>query len=126
MIKEYGKDQVIVVGGEGVITKQMVKSLEMNNIKRIAGNNRFETAANIITALGIKTENIYIANGDGFADALTGSVLAAKSGAPMLLANADNMPWATLQTINKNPNAHFAILGGTSAVNEEVVRSLAQ
>ena len=124
LVKEFGKDQVIVVGGESVITKKMIQSLEMGNIKRIAGNNRFETAANIINQLKLDVENVYIANGYGFADALTGSVLAAKNNAPMLLVNSDSLPWATQNMITKYPKANYNILGGPSAVNQEIVASL--
>jgi putative cell wall-binding protein len=97
----------------------------MNNIRRIAGSNRFETAAKIIETLTMKADSVYIANGNGFADALTGSVLAAKHNAPLLLVNSDSLPWATKRIITNNPGANYTILGGAAAVDQKVASEMA-
>ena len=91
---------------------------------RIAGDNRFETA--FLTAdqmkrnLGIeKFDAVVVASGTNFADALSGSYLAAVKEAPILLAC--NVEWIN-QLVkdyiseNLNPGGTVYILGGESAV----------
>ena len=96
-------------------------------IVRLAGSDRFETSIaaaeelkNVLSA--DKFENIVVASGAGFADALAGSFLAAKKHAPVLLA-ADG-PGGTVMSrmtgyIRENlaENGKVYVLGGTAAVS---------
>ncbi|MGD6991102.1 cell wall-binding repeat-containing protein [Sutcliffiella horikoshii] len=122
LVKEYGSSKVIVVGGESVISQKVVQSLSMKNVERIGGKNRYETAANIITRLNLKTDKAFIANGTGFADALTGSVLAAKHQAPLLLVKKTELPKETKTLIQIHNIKNFTILGGTEAIGEGVLK----
>ncbi|WP_413307010.1 cell wall-binding repeat-containing protein [Bacillus sp. 1P10SD] len=65
-----GKTKTIVIGGEGVISNQVFT--KMPGAQRIAGENRYATGANLINTLNLSTENVFIDNGRGVADALTG------------------------------------------------------
>lgn len=113
-----GIKKTIVVGGEGVISADVFK--ELPNAERIGGKNRFETAANLINTLGLATDKVFVANGRGFADALTGSVLAAKQNAPLLLVEKDKIPAETLKVLVNNGVKDVMILGGKSAVTEDI------
>lgn len=53
--------------------------------KRIADSGRYETAVAIAKKSNNDTSTIYLATGLNFADALTGSVLAAKNNGTILL-----------------------------------------
>ncbi|WP_010676959.1 cell wall-binding repeat-containing protein [Bacillus timonensis] len=124
LVKNYGTQNVFVVGGTGVVSDKVVNSLAMKNVKRIGGKNRFETAGKIITDRKLQPDQIFIANGFGFADALTGSVLAAKYQAPLLLVRQTNVPKETIDIIQKYRLKNFKILGGTSAVTDNVINKL--
>lgn len=99
---------------------------------RIFGSNRYETsikaADEMKKGLGIsKFDNIIVASGDNYADALSGSYLAKIKKAPVLVIGAD---WPNqcraYEYINKNLSTDGAvyILGGTGAVSEEFEKAL--
>ncbi|WP_347548439.1 alpha amylase N-terminal ig-like domain-containing protein [Pseudalkalibacillus hwajinpoensis] len=114
-------DGSIVAGGEAVISEQLLGDLPAP--ERFAGENRFGTAAAIATELNA-SKQVFIATGMDFADALTGSVLAAKQDAAMLLVKPEAMPDETAEALKKLEADTFIILGGTSAVSDEVVEGL--
>lgn len=100
---------------------------------RIYGETRYETAAKIADELKKnqnieKFDNIIIASGTGYADALSGTYLAKVKNAPILLvdtANAKNM-----KSIADYVNANLAeggtvyILGGKNAIAETFTSNL--
>ncbi|WP_169864764.1 cell wall-binding repeat-containing protein [Sutcliffiella halmapala] len=94
------------------------------NVTRISGSNRFDTTAQIINKFNMNTDRIFIANGHGFADALTGSVLAAKNNAPLLLVNGNSLPNATRSIVRQKHITNYTILGGPAAVEQSVIQEL--
>lgn len=93
-------------------------------VYRISGASRFETArvaADVLKqTLGVDSFNtIIVASGENFADALTGSYLAAVREAPILLHNdkvlEDNVAYITE---NLAKGGRVCILGGTSSVSQ--------
>jgi len=91
-------------------------------IDRIAGSNRYNTAFDaadrLKTELGVtKFENIVIASGLDFPDALAGAYLAKVKDAPILLTNAGMAP-TVAEYVKNNMAADGVvyILGGTGAV----------
>ncbi|MHA7138112.1 cell wall-binding repeat-containing protein [Rossellomorea arthrocnemi] len=109
-----GVKEVFVIGGRAVISDSIQADLPI--FTRISGSNRYETAINIIEELQMSTDRIYVATGTNFADALTGSVLAAKHQAPILLVKQNEVPAMVDQFIHQNRITDFTILGGESAV----------
>lgn len=102
-------------------------------ITRIAGSNRYNTAlltAHVLkTQMGVeKFENIIVACGNDYADALSGSYLASKKGAPILLINKNNL--TTMDSVvtyiakNLKEGGMVYILGGTSAVPADLEGAL--
>ena len=90
---------------------------------RISGENRFDTAFQVAdqmkASLGVeKFDAIIVASGTNFADALSGSYLAAVKNAPILLSfndTYDNMAKDYIRA-NLNSGGTVYILGGTGAV----------
>ena len=94
-----------------------------SNVTRIYGDNRFETAFKVAdelkTVLGVeKFENIIVASGTSFADALSGSYLATVKNAPILLSYDDTYDQMVRDYIAENlaENGTVYILGGEAAV----------
>jgi cell wall-associated NlpC family hydrolase len=110
----------ILVGGTGVVSDK-VKSL-LPNAERIAGKDRYDTSTKVAEKFSSAQsgKRSFIATGESFADALTGSVLAAKDNAPVLLTQSKSVPGSITDTVKKLGINQLTILGGTSVVSVEV------
>jgi internalin A len=116
-------EETIVVGGETAVSQAVFAQLP--HPRRIAGQDRYETAVKVIEELKLPTVEVFLAAGQNYADALTGSVLAAKQGAPMLLVDGNALPKAVL-TWMKSKGIHFGtVLGGPQAVGSSASQSFA-
>ncbi|WP_347548444.1 cell wall-binding repeat-containing protein [Pseudalkalibacillus hwajinpoensis] len=115
-----GIDNTIVIGGDQVISKTVYDNLP--SPERISGQNRFGTAAAVKAAFYPDAKRVYLATGFGFADALAGSILAAKEGAPLLLVKRDELPAETSGAISGV--TEFKLLGGQSAISNNVQDAL--
>ena len=121
LLKSQGIKDTIVVGGTGVISEKVKKALP--SAERISGINRYATAANFL-AKGKTTTKAYVTSGTNFADALTGSVLAAKEGASLILVDPKNLPTETAKAVQKYEFSEFIVLGGTGAIADKVILGL--
>jgi putative cell wall-binding protein len=119
---------VYIVGGTGVVSEDVesqVQSLVTGaSIQRLAGQDRLETNALIIQTFTPSPKNIYFATGYDFADALAGSVLAAKTGDPIVLVDPSSstlppkiVSYFTNLTGQKD-SPELVPFGGISAVPE--------
>jgi putative cell wall-binding protein len=111
-----------VIGGKSVVHDKVLNILP--NPTRIGGKNRYDTAAKIITELELSPTNLVLANGQEFPDALTGSVLAAKQNANLLLVEPNNVPYNTYNIFQSYNIYHFTVLGGKKALDDQIVRTL--
>ncbi|KMM37659.1 hypothetical protein AB986_12115 [Alkalihalobacillus macyae] len=109
--------ETIVVGGDDVVQKNVYDQLPGH--KRLAGDDRYETAAEIIGYFDDKAQTGYVATGVNFADALTGAVLAAKNDSPLLLAKKDQLSPFMEATITDLQTEQFVLLGGPDVVSVE-------
>lgn len=108
----------IIVGGEGSISSNVQRQLP--SPMRIGGKDRYEVATNIIRTLNLNTSKVQLATGLTFADALTGSVLAAKEDTPLLLTASTALPETTRTLIVEKNISNFLILGGLGSVSQKV------
>ncbi|MFC0525284.1 cell wall-binding repeat-containing protein [Pontibacillus salicampi] len=118
-----GFDKSIIVGGPGAVSEKT--EAELPNPTRYNGTNRYETAAEIANAMATDKGKAYVSTGENFADALSGSVLAAKQEASMILVN-NKVPKEFQDFIQDKTVNDFQILGGPNAVSQEVVDMLQQ
>ncbi len=109
----------IVVGGTGVISDKIMK--DVPNAKRYSGKDRYDTVTEVVNGLNVKFgENVYVATGQSYADALTGSVLAAKKNSSLVLVQKDKVPSSVQTVLNSVSSSQASIIGGTSAVSSNV------
>jgi len=115
---------VVIVGGTAAISNGVEDAVKADGftVTRVAGNNRYETAAAIADEMGtvgsiggLKTA--IIATGTNFADALSGGPVAYKGNFPLLLVTPDSVPSATEAELNSLGIQQVLILGGTAAVS---------
>jgi putative cell wall-binding protein len=114
-----GVDSTIVVGGAGVISDGVMKKVKAE--QRVSGLDRFETSLQIAKKLPLANpdEKALIASGKNYPDALSGSVLAAKQKAPLLLSNPEQLPTSVNNFIAVEKYKEFFLLGGPGAMNVE-------
>ena len=86
---------------------------------RLAGGDRCETAALISSSAYESAENVVIASGNDYADALAGVSLAYALDAPILLLRGSNADDATIKEIARLGAENIYILGGTVAVSQD-------
>ena len=113
LINNLGAKNVILIGGKNTVSENVEKQLEGKNIRRIAGNNRYETSKLIAKEYGA-SRHIIITDGRKFADALSATPLSKKISAPILLVNNSN---SITESINVYHDAY--IVGGKNSVSIE-------
>ncbi len=87
---------------------------------RLSGQNRYGTAVEVSRQGWESSDFVFIATGENFPDALTGSTLSFKYNAPFLLSRAQDLPEETLSEINRLQPHTVIILGGKGAISEGV------
>lgn len=115
--------QTVIVGGTGVVSEKVASQVPQPI--RYAGQDRYETALEIVQNMGADLKQVYIATGENYPDALTGSALAARTNSPILLVN-QNLPdkFSTPFEKQENRRRSIFILGGKGVVSEEIKTQL--
>ncbi|MCA0987096.1 cell wall-binding repeat-containing protein [Guptibacillus algicola] len=95
-------------------------------IQRINGKDRYHTAAKIaIRSHGsYSSENVVLATGSDFPDALAAAPLAFSMDAPILLTGKNSLPEYTQTAMDLLDTSHVTIVGGTGVISKEVERYL--
>ncbi|ADK13645.1 cell wall-binding repeat-containing protein [Clostridium ljungdahlii] len=129
-ISEISPSSVYIIGGQGALSdniiseiKKLDTTIEDGNIIRIWGKNRYETSLNICKYFNLDSSTVVIANGENFPDALSGSALAAKLQAPILLTDGKNIS-TQKEYIDTTKYTDEIILGGSGAVSEDAENEL--
>ncbi|ACO86875.1 cell wall-binding repeat-containing protein [Clostridium botulinum] len=130
IIKEISPTKAFIIGGEGVMRnsivdelKNIVPSLNKDDIERVEGKNRYETSLNVCSKFNLLSDNAIIANGENFPDALSGSALASKMDAPIILTDGVNI-LKQKEYLDNNNYKNLILLGGTGVINTESQRIL--
>lgn len=92
--------------------------------ERIAGHARTDTAAAISSEAFASSENVVLVDGNNFADALAGVSLAYAMNAPILLVRNSKLDDSTLDEIDRLGTKTVTILGGTTAISDDVSSAL--
>lgn len=122
-IKNNNITKTYVIGGTAVIEDSVVRQLK--NPVRLAGSTRYETNKRIFDAFKdiIKKDNVYIAIGNNFPDALSISALAGKQQAFVILSNKFSPEASMIDIINGNRSEinKAYIIGGPQFITKEVL-----
>jgi putative cell wall-binding protein len=87
-------------------------------VQRVAGANRFETAALAAESINAAPQTVLITSGMGFADAMSVAPAAAALRAPIILADGNQLPPASLTYLAGHPLAARIVVGGTASVGD--------
>lgn len=93
-------------------------------IKRLWGSNRYGTAVSISKELCDTSENVVLAYGQNFPDALAGVSLAYQLEAPILLTDKNAVGTETMNEIKRLQAKNIYILGGTGVISSSLEQGL--
>ncbi|SNC73326.1 Putative cell wall-binding protein [Kytococcus aerolatus] len=121
-LAELGAKKVILIGGETAISPAVADELAAQGltVERIGGATRYETSANVAMRFEPGVETVYLASGEGYADAVTGTALAGSQNTPVLLTDPDELRPETAAALEALQPQRVVVLGGPAAVSDAV------
>ncbi|QJU54829.1 cell wall-binding repeat-containing protein [Herbiconiux sp. KACC 21604] len=126
-IVALGPEKIIILGGTETIGETVALELaEIADTVRVSGADRYETSAAVADEAFVENTGgaVYIASGETFPDALTGSAAAIAAGAPVLLVQKDSIPIDIGETLERLGPSAVYVLGGPDTVSDTVVEIL--
>lgn len=112
-LKEDGT--IYLLGGSAVVPDRAVEGLSGYTVKRLWGNDRYETNVKILKEAGASGDEILVASGLDFADSLSASA----TGKPIVLVKNAIQP-SQKAYVDSLKGKKFFIIGGTGAVNSDI------
>lgn len=124
-VRENKDSTYYVVGGNASVNSTAVDGII--KYKRLSGQNRYETNFAVINgfANNINFGNTYLASGQGYADALSGSAAAGKTSSPMVLVSSSNTANSIIKS-KLDTITTISVLGGTGVISDALVNKLIQ
>ena len=113
--------RVVVLGGPASISAEVSAQLAAyaasGTVVRVAGDDRYETAAAVAEQLfaGVPATRTLLASGEQFPDALSGAAL----GQPLLLTRTGCLPPRSAEALGSRASSPLTVLGGLAAVSDE-------
>jgi len=136
-LEDHGIGAVRVLGGAAAVSDSVVTSIEAlvhgPTVTRIAGDDRYATAAAIASALNgsrswcdADDEAAVLVNGGdtSLAAATVIGPVANRLAVPVLLTAADELPDVTRDWIDENGIEHVVIVGSTTDVSADIAKML--
>lgn len=122
-------DEIVVLGGELAVSagvRNQLTALTDGDVRRLAGPDRYATATVIAEAFPGDVDEVLVATGLDFPDALAGGGLAAARRAPILLTTPASLPEVVRTGLDRLDVTRATVLGGDAVVDESVVDELAE
>jgi putative cell wall-binding protein len=125
-LARLGTSTAYLVGGEVALSQAVEAQLAQTGLQvvRVAGDTRFDTAAEVARRVGSADGGAFVATGQGFADALAASAPAAAAGRPILLATTDGLPAASRVALDDVGITAVDVVGGEVAIGADVSQGL--
>jgi hypothetical protein len=121
--------RIVVLGTAGAVSDAVVAALAAyttGTVTRLAGSNRYATAAAISAATFAPGVPIaYVTTGLSLSTGLAGAAAAGAGGAPILLVSPTVIPSATAAELSRLQPGRIVVLGTAGAVSDAVVAALA-
>lgn len=95
-----------------------------NKTSRVAGRDRYATAAALTESVTPGGSVVYVATGQAFPDALSAAALAGSTQAPVLLVRTGTVPAAAATALRRLDPDKIVVVGGKVAVQEQVLTQL--
>ncbi|OLS02617.1 cell wall-binding repeat-containing protein [Tissierella creatinophila] len=125
-IQRLGARNIVILGGEGAVSKDVVKSLDAYSVERIDGYDREDTAIKIAKkAVGENVDEVFLSLGyDVYADALAIGPITAKLNKPLLLSKKMSISDSTEDALRDLKVKKVTIVGGMAVVPKSIEEKL--
>lgn len=119
-------ESVVIFGGPAAVSDTVLDSVTaiVPDTTRIFGQDRYGTSAAIASVYEKDLDNVYLATGRDYPDALTGSALAGFEGVPVLLSDTDEVPESTRTALDYLSPQGITLLGGPAALSDDIALAL--
>lgn len=124
LLVELEVQRVFIAGGTGVVSPGIESGLRAllgtDDVRRLAGADRYLTAVAINTARFGVEPTVYLATGLDFPDALAGAALAGLTGSPLYVVPGTCVPTAVLDGMARHSVQRFVKFGGEGVLTAGV------
>ena len=123
MLKNQLKKLTVAALIAAMIVPASVSNAAEQKVIRISGKDRIATSVEISKSAYSTSENVVLASGFNFADALSAGQLASALNAPLLLSSKDKLDNETESEINRLKAKNVYIVGGNHTIKKSSVDS---
>jgi putative cell wall-binding protein len=111
---------VFLMGGTAALSDAVERAFRDAGLAttRVAGANRFETAALVAPLVTDAPTTILITSGMNFPDAMGATPVSGRLRAPIILADGDSIPTASLSYLAAHPTPSRIVFGGRASVGD--------
>lgn len=126
LIKQHKLSKTYIIGNTDQISENVAQ--QFPNVERIIGATKYERNIAVFNKFSsdLNSNYVYVATGNDFADALTGTALAAKNNAPIVLVDTAISDVTRIYLDNELTKNHkqLTILGGTGVVSDSLFQKV--
>ena len=123
LIRELNPSYLLIAGGLGAIALEMQNDLAAHapSTGRLGGDDRYSTSLAIAQWGWGASDDVLLATGANFPDALAASVWAGQLGAPLLVVPPTCVPEGTLQGLIDLATRTATLVGGPGSLSDDVL-----
>ncbi|MDU7141204.1 MAG: cell wall-binding repeat-containing protein [Finegoldia magna] len=118
MLKNQLKKLTVAALVAAMIVPASVSNADKQQVTRISGKDRITTSVEISKSAYTTSENVVLASGFNFADALSAGQLASALDAPLLLSSQDKLDSQTKNEIERLKAKKVYVVGGDNAISK--------
>ena len=118
MLKNQLKKLTVAALVAAMIVPASVSNAGAQQVTRISGKDRITTSVEISKSAYTTSENVVLASGFNFADALSAGQLASALNAPLLLSSQNKLDSQTKNEINRLKAKKVFVVGGDNAISK--------
>ncbi|MFY9284367.1 MAG: cell wall-binding repeat-containing protein [Miniphocaeibacter sp.] len=124
-LNDFNIKDAIIVGGKNSVSNNILNNTNILLEERIAGENRYETSIEVARELN-NINNLVLASGVNYIDALTASSVAGIKNAPIILVDGKEINKETEKYIKNIKNNIFEVyvVGGTDSINSDLAKEI--
>ncbi|PQZ96755.1 hypothetical protein CQ017_16380 [Arthrobacter sp. MYb224] len=123
-LKRLKPKNIVVLGGPIAISESTVKKIKAYGpVTRIWGNDLYDTSA-LISKNWKSSNQVFLATGERFEDAMSLAAVASGREAPMLLTKKASVPAATIRELKRLKPTRVYLAGGPLAISAKAERQV--